>query len=297
MEELFFTEQDAQQDKFYKMDKNLFENEIYKGLSLGAKVVYSVLKDRQSLSESNKQDWLDEKGRIFFYFDIDKLSKLLETSKTTMVKYKKELEKYKLLYQFRQGQGKPNKMYCLKPRSIDNALKLKNCNSRIQENELLEVKKLYPNDTEINYTDNIETEIIKDYRDDYKSSARKNFDEIVNDFMEIENNKLVRNVINLFFSKYRKNTGYDKHFELDIENIKSCIENIKDMEYIRKKESTDEDKVYFENLIDKYFEVNTKNNYFSLQNFLSKKKYEYLLILTEYRDHHFYEDLTEKDWN
>ena len=297
MEELFFTEQDVQQDKFYKMDKNLFGNEIYKGLSLGAKVVYSVLKDRQSLSESNKQEWLDEKGRIFFYFDIDKLSKLLETSKTTMVKYKKELEKYKLLYQFRQGQGKQNKMYCLKPRSIDNALKLKNCNSRIQENELLEVKKLYPNDTEINYTENSETEIIKDYRDDCKqSSTRKSFSSIIKDFTEIEDDKLIKNVLNLFFSKYKINLGYDKHFELDKETIKNCIESINEMEFIRLKETGDTQEKYFTELVDKYFEVNTKNNYFSLQNFLSKKKYEYLLILTEYRDYEFYESLTDKNW-
>ena len=58
-DEDFYTKKDLEQDRFYKMDKNLFNNSKYKGLSLGAKVVFSVLKDRQSLSESNQEDWLD----------------------------------------------------------------------------------------------------------------------------------------------------------------------------------------------------------------------------------------------
>lgn len=297
MEELFFTEQDVQQDKFYKLDKNLFGNDIYKGLSLGAKVVYGILKDRQSLSESNKSDWLDEKGRIYFYFDIEKLAELLETSKTTMIKYKKELEKHKLLYQFRQGQGKPNKMYCLKPRSIDNALKLKNCNSRNTENELLEVKKMYPNKTEINYTEYSDTEI-KDYRDDCKqSSARKTFDEIIKDFLKYDNSKIVKNVLNLFFMKYYENTGYNKHFEIDKTKINECISSIKNLQKLRAEEyNFTEEKKFFEEIVDKYFEINTKDNYYSLQNFLHDKKLEYILIQTEYKGNEFYEELTNKQW-
>ena len=129
-DEDFYTKKDLEQDRFYKMDKNLFNNSKYKGLSLGAKVVFSVLKDRQSLSESNQEDWLDEKNRIFFYFDCVKLSELLEISTSTLNRHKKELEDYNLLFQFRQGQGKPNRMYCKKPKTIDNALISQNDKSR-----------------------------------------------------------------------------------------------------------------------------------------------------------------------
>lgn len=296
MEELFFTEQDVQQDKFYKLDKNLFGNDIYKGLSLGAKVVYGILKDRQSLSESNKSDWLDEKGRIYFYFDIEKLAELLETSKTTMIKYKKELEKYKLLYQFRQGQGKPNKMYCLKSRSIDNALKLKNCTSRSIESEILEVKKLYTNNTEINYTENIDTEI-KDYRGDLQSSKRKTFDEIIKDFLKYDNSKIIKNVLNLFFREYAIKTGYNQHFELNTIKIKECLNSIKKLQALREKEyNFTEEQKFFEEIVEKYFEINTKDNYYSLQNFLHDKKLEYILIQTEYKGNEFYEELTNKQW-
>lgn len=153
MEQEFYTEKDIEQDRFYKMDKNLFNNEIYKGLSLGAKVVFSVLKDRQSLSESNQDNWLDENDRIYFYFDCEKLAKLLEISTSTLNRHKKELETYKLLTQVRQGQGRPNKMYCLKPKSIDNVLISQNDNSRKVKMTKLEVSKRLTNYTDINYTE------------------------------------------------------------------------------------------------------------------------------------------------
>ena len=157
-DEEFYTKKDLEQDRFYKMDKNLFNNSKYKGLSLGAKVVFSVLKDRQSLSESNQDDWLDENNRIFFYFDCVKLSKLLEISTSTLNRHKKELEDYNLLFQFRQGQGKPNRMYCKKPKTIDNALISQNDKSRIVKTTKLELSKRLTNDTEFNYTEYSETE-------------------------------------------------------------------------------------------------------------------------------------------
>lgn len=198
-DEEFYTKKDLEQDRFYKMDKNLFNNSKYKGLSLGAKVVFSVLKDRQSLSESNQDDWLDEKNRIFFYFDCVKLSKLLEISTSTLNRHKKELEDYNLLFQFRQGQGKPNRMYCKKPKDIDNALISQNDKSRKVKMTKLELSKRLTNDTEFNYTEYSETESNTDF---YKKSSQTFYD----------NCKHFLNSINItdenLLSYYTENIGF-----------------------------------------------------------------------------------------
>ena len=143
----FYTEKEEVTLRFYQTPKALFKNPKYKGLSLGAKLMYSVLRDRLDLSI--KHNWKDEKGYIYLMFSGEEILNLLEISKNTVTKYKKELVKYRLIIDKRLGQGKSNMIYVLKP-EIKEFLNPKNSDSRIRKNPLLESEKFAPIDTYVN---------------------------------------------------------------------------------------------------------------------------------------------------
>lgn len=216
----YYNEQDFAQDRFYKIDKRLFENARYKGLSLGAKVVYGILKDRQCLSESNKKDWLDERGRIFFYFDCEKLSKLLEISTSTLNRHKRELEKYRLLSQARQGQGRPNKMFCIKPKSIDNSLISQNDNSRKVKMTKLELSKRLTSKTEFNETYINETENTSSFNKLHDMPSKyETIDDFINDFLETVNLTITElEILKTYAKLFHKKYGYS-HFVLKTNEI------------------------------------------------------------------------------
>ncbi len=285
-EDDFYTKKDLEQDRFYKMDKNLFNNSKYKGLSLGAKVVFSVLKDRQSLSESNQDDWLDEKNRIFFYFDCIKLSELLEISTSTLNRYKKELEDYNLLFQFRQGQGKPNRMYCKKPKSIDNALISQNDKSRKVKSTRLELSKRLTNDTEFNITEYSETDIVN--RSSQKNVTLlnyKNKKEYMNDVRKyIEFDTEITDILELFYDRYLQYNNKYNHYKIDKDTFETVIENLNKMyefiddSYQLTGKTTLGIMVEFTN---SYFEHKTKH---SIKNFSEEKTLMWFLT-TIYKKH------------
>ena len=109
----FYTAKEELKLRFYQVPKSLFKNPTYKGLSLGAKLMYSILRDRLDISIKN--DWEDENGFIYLIFGGEDLLNLLEISKNTVTKYKRELVKNKLIIDKRLGQGKANRIYILKP--------------------------------------------------------------------------------------------------------------------------------------------------------------------------------------
>ncbi|MDU1713396.1 MAG: replication initiator protein A, partial [Staphylococcus epidermidis] len=98
---------------FYMLHKALFVNEKYKKLSDSAKVTYAILNDRVSLSIKN--NWVDDNGDIYFIFTNESLQNILDKSKNTITKIKKELQAVGLLEQIRTGFNKPNKLYIKKP--------------------------------------------------------------------------------------------------------------------------------------------------------------------------------------
>jgi len=146
----FYTLKEEVTLRFYQTPKALFKNPKYKGLSLGAKLMYSILRDRLDLSI--KHNWKDKKGYIYLMFSGEEILNLLEISKNTVTKYKKELVKYRLIIDKRLGQGKSNRLYVLKPeiKEFQNPNKWE---SRIPKNTPLESQKISPNDTYIGDTD------------------------------------------------------------------------------------------------------------------------------------------------
>ena len=145
----FYIEKEEVTLRFYQTPKALFKNPKYKDLSLGPKLMYSILRDRLDLSIKN--NWKDESGFIYLVFSIEELSNLLEINKETVNTYKRKLVKYKLIIDKRLGQGKSNKIYVLKP-EIKEYLKTENPFSRKRKKPLLEYGKSNPNDTNINET-------------------------------------------------------------------------------------------------------------------------------------------------
>jgi hypothetical protein len=145
----FYTEKEEVTLRFYQTPKALFKNPKYKGLSLGPKLMYSILRDRLDLSIKN--NWKDEKGFIYLVFSIEELSTLLEINKETVTTYKRKLVQHKLIIDKRLGQGKSNIIYVLKP-EIKESLNTENPYSRVRKNKLLENGKSDSNDTYVNNT-------------------------------------------------------------------------------------------------------------------------------------------------
>jgi len=93
----FYTGREEVTLRFYQVPKSLFKNPVYKGLGLGPKLMYSVLRDRLDLSTKN--DWQDEKGYIYLIFSVEELSNILDAGERSVIRYKKSLVKYGLIYE------------------------------------------------------------------------------------------------------------------------------------------------------------------------------------------------------
>jgi len=141
---------DIDNERFYMIPKGIFTNPAYEGIGIIAAVVYSLLKDRMTLSRKN--GWADKNGDIYLLFKQADIEDTLHISHPTCVKAMKQLEKYDLIDVIRQGVQKPNKVYIKK---------LKNLTSRGKKNLHQEVKKINTNDTEYSETEKNDTENVE----------------------------------------------------------------------------------------------------------------------------------------
>jgi len=166
------TEQVA--ERFYRLPKVFFTNSNYKKMSNDAKIAYALLQDRLELSIRN--EWFDEEGSIFFLYGNEQLGEILNCSKPTVIKIKKELQKCALLSEKRMGLSKSNRLFLLKPvadmddvralnneeervESLEPQQKLNILTSRSQNSLLQEVKYFNTNDTDFSDTDLNDTEV------------------------------------------------------------------------------------------------------------------------------------------
>lgn len=105
-------------DVFYKVPKIFWLGELYKDMSLEAKIAYGILEDRKSVSMKNK--WYDEKNKIYFIYTLEDFQRELGVARATANRIKKELIDYKLLEQVKQGLGKPARLYLFNPVATEN---------------------------------------------------------------------------------------------------------------------------------------------------------------------------------
>ncbi|WP_117286527.1 replication initiator protein A [Streptococcus intermedius] len=173
-------------ERFFRVPKQLFESPFYKKMSADSKLLYAILKDRFDLSVKN--NWIDEEGNIYFIFTVEEIGEMLGCGKDKVIKLKKELKKYDLLEEVRQGLNKPNLIYLgsLKVEKVSKPFKIaevgktdfqnsENQSSRNLKNRSQEVGKSESNDTEYSDTDFRETEIILFEEDEERAS--KNLEE------------------------------------------------------------------------------------------------------------------------
>jgi len=101
--------EDTYMFNYTQLPDELFTVELFKDLSLHAKVLYSFMLRRISLSKENS--WFDEDGDVFIYYRTDEIMDKFNCSNKTASKIMAELEEIGLIEKKRQGQGKPDIIY------------------------------------------------------------------------------------------------------------------------------------------------------------------------------------------
>ena len=82
-------------------------------ISNTAKLLYTQLLGKAQLSQKN--GWLDGKGRVYFIYPIHQMAVDMDKSITTIKDVLRELVAAQLLEKIPEGRGRPNRMYLLFP--------------------------------------------------------------------------------------------------------------------------------------------------------------------------------------
>lgn len=170
----FFTDNDRDSLIHFQVPKVLILGERYKSMKPNALKLYIVLLDRMKLSLQN--GWKDSNGNYYVRMSQDRAAELFGWSPTTFRAMKKELEKFDLLSQDREGQGKSNRLY------------IKQCD--YDENDTYKINKVMDLEFEIeeenakainekqknNFKSNIEVENEMDFLKDKSCSSADNIE-------------------------------------------------------------------------------------------------------------------------
>ena len=132
-------------------------------LTQTAKLLYALLLDRATLSQAN--GWLDEGGRIYLVFPIEKIAAALDRSSMTVKTALSELEDAGLIERRRSGFSKPNRIYVKLPSDGQKSFQVtdRNPSSIEKENCPTDGKKIVPTLTD--YTSKVRRHIIAELGD------------------------------------------------------------------------------------------------------------------------------------
>lgn len=100
---------EALENVFYQIPKELLLNPIYNNLDSNSILLYGLLLDRLSVSMKNK--WIDKDGNIYLIYSRKEAQKRLKLSDKPVSKAFKRLEEAKLIYEIRSGFKKNNIIY------------------------------------------------------------------------------------------------------------------------------------------------------------------------------------------
>lgn len=109
MEFQFYYGSQADQFSFIRIPRIIITEKSFAELSLQAKMLYSVLLDRMSLSRKN--GWFDEENRVFIIYPISEIQEDLGISKKKAMNYLSELENFGLVQKKKRGFGLPSIIY------------------------------------------------------------------------------------------------------------------------------------------------------------------------------------------
>ena len=107
----YFRGEESTQYQFYSMPKALMKDPRFKSLSNDAKLLYTLMLDRMSLSARN--GWYDQ-GRVYIYFTLNEVQEVLNCGSEKGMKLLAELDTTRgvgLIERVKQGQGKPTKIF------------------------------------------------------------------------------------------------------------------------------------------------------------------------------------------
>lgn len=196
----YFYGLEADKYTFCRIPKALIKDSTFKGLSTDAKLLYGLLLDRMSLSVKNQ--WFDEKNRVYIIYTIDNIAEDLGCGRDKAVKVLNELDDNKgigLCQKVRKGLGKPNIIYVKNFADVYARGSMENQeyvdtevqnsefqNSRIMEESVQEFGEteainIYTNNTNINNTKYNDTEYINNSNIIYQSSIEENQNEGMDD--------------------------------------------------------------------------------------------------------------------
>ncbi|WP_298595503.1 replication initiator protein A [uncultured Mitsuokella sp.] len=109
-----FRIQDVDNERYYQMPKSLFSYAFYADLSVQAKVIYCILKDRMALSRRN--GWVETNEDIYLLFNQQEIADILHVNKSTVCREMKRLKEFGLIDTVKMGQGRCYKIYINKIR-------------------------------------------------------------------------------------------------------------------------------------------------------------------------------------
>ena len=99
----------AEQFNFIRIPRVMITENTFSDLSLQAKILYSILLDRMTLSRKNS--WFDEKNRVFIIYPISDIQSDLGFSRKKAMEYLTELEAFGLVEKKKRGFGLPSIIY------------------------------------------------------------------------------------------------------------------------------------------------------------------------------------------
>lgn len=108
--------EDTYMFNYTQLPDELFTIDLFATLSLHAKVLYSFMLRRVSISKDN--NWIDDIGDVYIFYRADEIMDKFNCSNKTAAKIMSELEEIGLIEKKRQGQGKPDIIYVNKFSSI-----------------------------------------------------------------------------------------------------------------------------------------------------------------------------------
>ena len=235
---------EAEQFTFVRVPRIFFTDKEHFGtLSTDAKILYSLLLERMSLSRKN--NWIDEENRVFIIFKIEEIEDKLNCGHEKACNILKELDDENgigLISKRRRGMGQPAiiyvKNFILKdeepsesePRSPETGsqevgksevLTSENQTSIIPKNRLPEVRKSESNYIENNYTEKsyIEDQSIHQSVEEQNNFSTANFDKEMIDKMD-------RTVAE---ESVKEQIDYDDLMSHKDETVRDMVDEVKDL--------------------------------------------------------------------
>ena len=113
----YFYGDEVKIDSFCRLPRIFLTHERYRDVPSETKYLYALMLDRVSLSMRN--GWRENDGRVFIYFTLNDVKRLLNVGKNKAVNLFKQLETLGLIRRRKQGQGKPARVFVR--RFVENA--------------------------------------------------------------------------------------------------------------------------------------------------------------------------------